>query len=371
MRFQHLILFFVALSFSQDSFAEEGEAEDAGEESEEETEDEDFLLLDPDEALDFDSNQGDGLELEDEFGENRDISIIGEGEDTAELYREFQSQIERLGEAEEAIEWQEYLEQYPNSLYRSRIEKRIEELEDSLYGERFESRYTEKVDAENAELYFAQPLFLENIDPRHKLHAGFEMGLPSHLNLLLDYEHQIKRNLSAHVGTRQRYTGYNIELGAKYAIIKSSRTQSLVTVLGDLHFNSNPFFPAFRPQVAGGKSFNLPNDIKLDAMAQVGTDVILFKGVDPRLIGGFHLALIPNPTIRFFVESQVYMKDFAWENGAFAFNTVTFGLKFFDRETEKADRYEAGVGATVPYYYHYWRQHYGAIAGDLNLYLDE
>ena len=26
------------------------------------------------------------------------------------------------------------------------------------------------------------------------------------------------------------------------------------------------------------------------------------------------------------------MKDFGWENGAFAFNTVTFGLKFFDRK---------------------------------------
>lgn len=331
-------------------------------------EDEDDFEFGDDDS--WDSEGGDGLEIEGEFDEEKELEAV-EGQDSPEIYRDFQSRLERLGPTEEGIEWQKYLAKYPNSLYRSRIEKRMLELEEELYGERIESRFEEKVDAERSEIYFSQPLFLENIDPRHKLHVGFEMGLPSYLNLLLDYERQIQRNLSVHVGTRQRYTGYNIETGAKYAIIKSARTQSLVTAIADLHVNTNPAYPAFRPQIAAGKRFNLPNNLKLDGMAQVGTDLLFFKGVDPRLVGGFHLALIPSPKVRFFVESQVYMKDFGWENGAFAFNTFTFGLKFFDRDPQKADRFEAGVGATVPYYYNYWRQHFGAIAGDFNLYLDE
>ena len=331
-------------------------------------EDDEFEFGDDDE---WDSEEGDGLELDTEFNEDVLELEPQEGQDTPEIYKSFQAKLERLGPTEEAIEWQQYLVKYPNSLYRSRIEKRVDELESDLYDESVAERYVEKKDAELSEIYFAQPLFLENIDPRHKLHVGFEMGLPNYLNLLIDYERQIQRNLSAHVGTRQRYTGQNIEAGVRYAFIKSARTQSLVTGIADIHVNTNPGYPAFRPQIAAGKRFTLPNNLKIDGMAQVGTDVLFFKGVDPRMVGGFHVAVIPSPTVRFFLESQIYMKDFGWENGAFAFNTVTFGLKFFDRKTDEPDRYEAGVGATVPYYYNYWRQHFGAIAGDFNLYLDE
>ena len=110
-------------------------------------------------------------------------------------------------------------------------------------------------------------------------------------------------------GTRQRYTGQNIEAGVRYAFIKSARTQSLVTGIADIHVNTNPGYPAFRPQIAAGKRFTLPNNLKIDGMAQVGTDVLFFKGVDPRMVGGFHVAVIPSPTVRFFLESQIYMKD--------------------------------------------------------------
>ena len=35
---------------------------------------------------------------------------------------------------------------------------------------------------------------LENIDPRNKLRFAFEMGLPNHVNLLVDYEQQPVEN---------------------------------------------------------------------------------------------------------------------------------------------------------------------------------
>ena len=94
-------------------------------------------------------------------------------------------------------------------------------------------------------------------------------------------------------------------------------------------------------------------------------------GIDPRLQGGFQVAVAPTDAIRFFIESSVYMKDLNWDRGdAFAFNTFTFGIKFFDQKDAQNSKFEIGSAANIPYYYKYWRQHYGSIAGDLNWYFD-
>ena len=55
----------------------------------------------------------------------------------------------------------------------------------------------------------------------------------------------------------------------------------------------------------------------------------------------------------------------------FAFNTLTFGLKFFDRKGKSSsdpDNREVGLGTNVPYYYKYYRNHFGAILGDVQFY---
>ena len=128
-------------------------------------------------------------------------------------------------------------------------------------------------------------------------------------------------------------------------------------------------FVGVRPLVGWGKRFTLKNDILLDAMAQVGSEVIVSPTFDPRLQGGFQIAVAPTDTIRFFAESSVYMKDLSWERGdAFAFNTLTFGIKFFDQKNPLDSNYEVGTAANIPYYYKYWRQHFGSIAGDFNWY---
>ena len=128
------------------------------------------------------------------------------------------------------------------------------------------------------------------------------------------------------------YTGWNLELGTRYAFIKSARTHTLVTGMADLRLNADPGFPALRPQLAAGKRFFLPNDFFIDAQAQLGTDLIFYNGAEPRLVGGFNVTFAPSDTIRLFLEGNIYMKDFSFDQGPFAFNTVGFGMKIMDKK---------------------------------------
>ena len=66
------------------------------------------------------------------------------------------------------------------------------------------------------------------------------------------------RELSVHGTLRKRYTGWSIEGGARYALLKSAEMKALVTAIGDVHINADPNFIDFRPQIAAGKRFDLP-----------------------------------------------------------------------------------------------------------------
>ena len=50
---------------------------------------------------------------------------------------------------------------------------------------------------------------------------------------MADYEHGITREFSVHGGIRNRFLTWNAEFGARYAVIKSSRTQTLLTGILD------------------------------------------------------------------------------------------------------------------------------------------
>ena len=290
-----------------------------------------------------------------------------EGDDTAMIYQEYRKKIADLSVEDRVIKWEVYLKKYPNSIFKERIQEEIDQLQDEMFSE--DLSFDREVDKEDGdkEIYFTLPMQVESIDPRTKVRFGFEMGLPQYINLIANYEHQIKRDLSVHAGIRKRYTGWNLEVGSKYAFVKSARTNMLVTGLADIRFNANPGFPAFRPQIAAGKRFFLPNDFFLDAQAQLGTDLLFYQGLQPILIGGFNVTFAPSETIRVFLEGSMYMKEFAFEQGPFAFNTVTFGMKVVDKNTP--NRFITGVGASVPAYYKYWLGHFGAIMGDINLFI--
>ena len=339
----------------------------------------DDLDSDPDDdewlAPEEPEESGEEIQFDEDFddpGDDGTVKPRGPGEDTAEIYRSALEEYERLSPDEEALAWERYLRKYPNSIFRSKVDKRLEDLNSELYEEAMFGDGTGRVeDASKRELHFAQPMLLESIDPRTKLRAGFEWGYRDWVNLMVDYEYAILRELSAHVGLRQRFTGYTLELGPRYAIVKSSRLGLLVTAMGDVRANFNPGFPAFRPQLGVGKRFNF-GDMHLDTNFQGGYDLVFYDGLSPRLTGGGNISLAASDNLRVYVESSTYMKGVGNEDiGSFRFNQVTFGMKFLEKKSKSKDKYEAGFGASAPYSVNYWRYHYGAIAGDINLYMDQ
>ena len=321
-----------------------------------------------------DDTEGEEIEFDDDFDDPTEDGTVkpqGPGEDTAKIYREALTAYSRLAPDEEALAWERYLRRYPNSIFKSQIDSRIEELSSELYEDAmFGDGSGRVVDAAKRQLHFAQPMLLESIDPRTKLRAGFEWGYRDWVNLMVDYEYAFMRELSAHVGVRQRFTGYTLEAGPRYSLIKSTRMGLLVTGIGDVRANFNPGFAAFRPQLGVGKRFRM-GDMHLDTNLQGGYDLVFYDGVSPRLVGGANVSLAASDNLRIYIESSTYMKGMGAEQiGSFRFNQVTFGMKFLEKKSKTKDKFEAGFGASAPYSVNYWRYHYGAIAGDVNMYLE-
>jgi hypothetical protein len=220
-------------------------------------------------------------------------------------------------------------------------------------------------------------MLLESIDPRSKIRLGFEWGRPDWAGGVADLEYQLWREFSVHGGLHTRFTGPNLEAGVKYAIIKSARTRTLVTALGDLHLGLNPVAPGIRPQIAAGQRFNLGDSgIYLDAMVQGGADMIFQKTVEnttmfsPRTIGGANVTLGASETVHVYAETSVYMKGFGHDElSSFRFNQVAFGMRFTKRKSTTRDLFTAGIGAATPYSSNYWGYHFGAVNGDAHYFL--
>jgi len=298
-----------------------------------------------------------------------EVKLDKAGMDDAGAYRAQQKAVEGLDAEEESLEWQRYLRKYPNSQFRSRIESRMGKLKDAMYSSSIET-HQEVEEKGKAELHFAQPFTLENIDPRKKLLVGIEFGLPGYLAPKLDFEWAVLRNLSFHAGVRGRYGGVSFEPGVHYALVKSARSHTLVTLIGDARVNLNPAYVGFRPQAAVGQRFKLGKTTNMDAQLQLGTELVSYGIFSPRFVGGANVSIAPSDTVHFFFETQSYMKDLTWQEGhSFRFNVVSFGVKFLERGKGENSRFEAGGGAIAPYTSNYWSFHSGAIGLDLNYFL--
>ena len=330
-----------------------------------ETEDDEDLPEAPsdDDEIPFDFETPDPEEGEDLLDDEEPEPTAS---DSAAIYRETLERVAGLSPEEEVRVWGRYLERYPDTAFRSRIEDRSEELMESLFARRIGAEEG-PVDADRQEIPFSQGLLLENINPRTRLQAGFEFGLPTWLNLFVGYEYALLRNFSIHGAVRNRYTGYNVEAGVRYALIKDPRTQTLLTAIGDVHFNVNPAFLGLRPQLAAGKIFGE----RLHAQVQLGADLEARRFAGVRLIGGANVTWLPSDNVAIFAETSMNMKNLTWrDGGAFRFNVFSFGLKFFpqlggDRGQQDL---EMNVGASAPYTSNYWMYHFGSIMGQVNYY---
>jgi hypothetical protein len=321
--------------------------------------------------LDFGKDQEEVFDFNDE---GEEIPIGGPGQDTARIYRTYKDGIEDLGPDEEVIQWERYLAKYPNSLFKDHIQRRIDELTEFQYSERMpgDEGFEGIVDAGRREIKLALPRHLESIDPRSKIRAGFEWGYPEYLSLVADYEGQIARQLSWHAGVVRRYTGFNIEAGAKYALIKSARTNFILTGIFDAHMNAGPVFPAVRPQIGVGKRFQI-GDRALDLQAVAGVDAELRISEDMALLylGGFSANFQASDKVSFYAESSFIAKDFFWDaegknSSFFRFPLLTFGISFW---ADKKGKALAAIGANAPYAYSYWGYHFGGVQGDFAYYL--
>jgi len=343
-----------ALDLLKDSneSVEEGRLEEGDELFEEEVEPPDDL--EPIEILDE----------EDLLGEDAEEEAVGGG-DNATVYRTYQDDVRDLDADEEVIAWERYLSKYPDTEFRDRIQDRIDTLMEGIYGERIDTGGG-AVDADRQEIKFAQALLLENINPRTRLQLGFEWGLPDYMNLYGNYEYQIVRQFSVHGGVRRRYTGWNIEAGVHWAFVKAQRTKTLVTLIGDVHFNAEPAFLGIRPQLAVGKIFG---DV-VHAQIQAGVDLETRDFAGFHLIGGANVTWLASKNVAIFAETSANVKHLTWSEGnPFSFNTFSFGLKFFPTPGRvKAGDLEANVGASAPYGWNYWMYHFGSMMGQLNYY---
>lgn len=321
------------------------------------------LLEDDEEELDL--LEGDEAIGEDLLGDDEEAVVhTGPGVDTADIYRQYQQKVRPLGPDEAVIAWEQYLEMYPRTMFRERINKEIDELMASLYGDRLD-RDEGYVDAGSREIEIAQGLMLEPLNPRTRAQAGFEWGLPDYMNLFADYEHSFMRQLSAHAGVRRRFSGWSIEGGPRYALIKAARTQTILTVIGDLRLNADPAFFGFRPQLAFG--FRAGD---VDIQMQGGVDLDTRPNAGLPLVGGFNGTYNATDNVGVFAETSVYMKFVGSTLGTlpYRFNTASFGLKFYPVEQDEG-RLEVNVGASVPYTFNYWMFHFGSIVTQVNYFL--
>ncbi len=354
--------------FDDDEFDQDFEDDDDGDEPDVERMEEADEALDEEDTddldIDFEDLEEDDEDLfvDDEEEEIAEDAIGGPGVDTAEIYRRYAEEVKEFPPEEELLAWERYLEEYDKTLFGARIDERQEVLSSLIYGERIQDETTTYEDAQDREIKFTQPITLDSLDPRTRLRAGLEYGFPGYFSVMVDAEGQITREFSAHLGLRGRYTGFRLELGGKYALLKSARKNALVSVGLDLHLNTLPkAYVVVRPYAGAAKRFDIGNG--LEVMAVVGAEWEVSRRVI--FVGGAHVFYQASDTVGVFVESSVYMQP-GVGNGPYSFNLVTLGMRFYPRKQPMV----ANLAANMPYLQNYWGYHFGAVALDGSYYPD-
>jgi len=383
--FSRLSFLFALALFSAPVFALDDDDIFFDEDPEEEDEDvpaprideEDTFEEDPDDAG-LDEGTGDefeqivGSEAEtlnfnlglDEDEDDLEDETLLPGQDNAAIYRAQLAAVEGMAPDEEGMAWEEYLQTYTASVFRNQIEERMAEISESMFGG---SRGPAgPVDEAQKAMDFAHGLLLEPIDPRTRFRAGFEWGYIDWVNLILDYEVAVRRDLGVHGGLQHRLSGWNLEGGARYALIKSTRTNMILTAIGDVHLNLDPIAPGFRPLMAVGKRIDTKGSTIIDIQAQGGFDLMFYPEMfSPRMLAGANVSVSPSEMVKVFMETTYISKAAPSDDASpFTFNQIAFGIRFQGKGNTLV-----GTGASVPYATNYWKYHYGSLLADFNYYM--
>ena len=205
--------------------------------------------------------------------EEEDEEAVASGTDNAAIYRAALDQMVGMQADEEGMAWETYLRPTPTQCSGSRLPSGWTSLARRVQGPRAHLARSRWTRASRAG--FLSGMLLEPIDPRSRFRVGFEWGYPSWINLIANYEQQIDRDFSVHGGMAHRFTGWSLEGGARYALIKSTRTDFILTAIGDLHLNLAPVAPGIRPMLAVGKRFRFGGDTFMDVQARWGRHDVL------------------------------------------------------------------------------------------------
>lgn len=317
-------------------------------------------LEDPDEdTLGFEDPDETGSDL---LGEDP-AEQVEPGSDTAAVYRMTLEKGTKLEPDEELQLWDAYLEKYPNTAFREQITNRMNELESALYTGTVRSPTEEPMGPVDTGFSFTHGVLIENINPRDRALVLVEWGLPSYASLTLDVEKELVDRFSVHAGVRRRFTGFSIEAGARYALVRSPRTNTLVTGMLDVRLNAAPAFPAIRPMIGFGKRFG-----NLDLQGQFGAELAPRQIFDVRLVGGLSGKYYASDAVGLFAETALYMHTISGAKGPFRFNQFVFGMSFLPaQQRENPEDIEVTLAATLPYTSAYWQFHYGSVVGQLVL----
>jgi hypothetical protein len=360
-----------AEQIDEDAFREDEPDEDAparpkedekGDESEEP--DEGTLDLD-------DEDEGEAIKFEAE-DEQQALQPRQKGEDTAKLYRDQEKRVANMTPDEELLAWESYVQRYPKSLFRERIDNRMEELSALLFSERVagSDKGARATDGAKRELDFATPVKLMPVDTRTHAAVGVQYGFPGYFGGNIDLEYAFLRQASAHVRFFRDFAGGAFMVGPKYAVLKSARTGTMVTGALDVKFNGSPFFTSIRPTLAAGQRFRLLRG--LDLQLQVAADFELRDDSDTRWFGGFSAELQPTEIVWIYAETSLDVKYLDRDPDSFRFFVSTFGLKFrvFKGTDDNGKlRTLVGLAADAPYSKAYWGFYQGSFILFANTYL--
>lgn len=334
-------------SFEEEDFFgddEEDEPIERGEEqSADDSDDDDFL---DDEDEDIDSFSDEEEDEEDLFDEpSTEDEVTQEGADTSKIYRAQVAELKGAAADEEVMAWEAYLETYPNSLFRTIIEERVEELIGQQFGEVGRvSTGVAKGGAALDELNFTNAFNGANVNPRTRVRASLMYGFPSFVGGQFDFEYGILRNLSVHGGFAGGYTGWGLETGVRWAFVKSTRAQLVATLIGDFKLNFGPFTGLFRPQIGFGKILG-PVQILLTA----GAEIDFRQNASVAIIGDLHLHFRLAEAVALYVEADTYVRKLGREEGAYHFESVLVGFKFYPKMKKgRKDSIQVGVGGVAP-----------------------
>ncbi len=303
--------------------------------------------------------------------EQEDGRIDADGSDSARTFRAAEERIERLPTDEQILAWEAYLKKYPATGYGKEIGDKIEDLQNRQYEEKIVTRQDVE-DAGRQELIFAQPIGMPNVNPRTRAQVGITFGFPSYIAADLDFEYAFLRSVSAHIGVQGRYTGWNLETGARWAFVKSSRQQLVATLVADFGMQlgqrieadatndsvvGNSLQFVGRPQIAVGKIIG-----PVQVLVSAGTELLSRAQSTPAILGGVHVSGRVAPPLAVFGELSVYARELDRQGGAFVFNTLNVGLRFYPMSARKpSDPLEVSMSGDLPVTKAYYEPFLGGV----------